>query len=277
MTAQILVPLYTLPDGNTECLAVHVAAFAGQLEADVNLLAHVVTIPNVTNIFGTALSDLPKLVAEAQASCRARGRLLERSIAAATEPSGIRVSKKEIESYSETFGDAAAFEARYNDLVLVGIRRGSPALTDVAQGLIFGSGRAIIVMPEEQDPSLADRIMIAWDGSRAAARAVLDSMNILRRAHAVTVVTVTGEKALSSNSGARLVEYLSAHRVKAHVTSVELQERSIGAVLWEQAALSESNFVVMGAFGHSRLREFVLGGATRDVLHDMQLPVLFAH
>jgi nucleotide-binding universal stress UspA family protein len=277
MKTQLLVPLYTLPEGNSERFALHVAAFAGQANADISTLMHVVTFPNVTNVFGKALVDLPKLLAEAKAACRAEGGKLERAIAAAVAPAGISVTTKEIESYSNTFGDAAAEEARYSDLVLVGMPKGNAALRETAQALLFGSGRPVVVVPEEKAPSTFDRVMVAWDGSRPAARAVLDAMDLLRRAMDVTVVTVEGEKALATKSGARLVDFLGAHGVKARWISVDLEDRPISEVLWNQAILDSSNLVVMGAFGHSRLREFVLGGATRGVLADLRLPVLFSH
>ena len=277
MKTQLLVPLYTLPEGNSERFALHVAAFAGQANADIGTLMHVVTFPNVTNVFGKALVDLPKLLAEAKAACRAEGGKLERAIAAAVAPAGISVTTKELESYSNTFGDAAAEEARYSDLVLVGMPKGNAALRETAQALLFGSGRPVVVVPEEKAPSTFDRVMVAWDGSRPAARAVLDAMDLLRRAMDVSVVTVEGEKALASRSGARLVDFLAAHGVKARWISVDLEDRPISEVLWNQAILDGSNFLVMGAFGHSRLREFVLGGATRGVLADLRLPVLFSH
>lgn len=277
MKTQLLVPLYTLEDGNTDRIAPHVSALASRAEAAVKALMHVVTFPNVTNVFGRNVVDVPRLVAEAKAACRARAKSLERALAAALQPAGIALTTAEVECFSTAFGDVSAEEARYHDLALVGIGEGNAALVDVAQAMLFGSGRPVVVVPEDKPPSSFDRVMIAWDGSRPAARAVLDAMGILKRASEVSVVTVEGDKPLPAQSGIRMVDFLGAHEVKARWTSVDLGDLPIAEILWDQAAAKNANLLVMGAFGHSRLREFVLGGATRSVLHDMQMPVLFSH
>lgn len=277
MKTQLLVPLYTLEDGNSERLAPHVAALAGQAEASVKALAHVVTFPNVTHVFGKSLIDVPRLVADAKAACRAQGKKLELALASAFQPAGIGMTTAEVECFATAFGDASAEEARYHDLVLFGIPKGSAAIIDTAQAILFGSGRPVVLVPEEKAPSSFDRVTVAWDGSRPAARAVLDAMDLLKRATEVTVVTIEGDKPVPGKSGVRVVDFLGAHGVKARWKSVELSARPIADVLWEQAAASGANLVVMGAFGHSRVREFILGGATRSVIHDLRLPVLFSH
>jgi nucleotide-binding universal stress UspA family protein len=121
-------------------------------------------------------------------------------------------------------------------------------------------------------------VMIAWDGSRVAARAVNDARIILERAAKVTVAVIIDEKALPDQSlGARLARYIAAHGL--HVDHAEIQGggRPIADVLQDEAARIGAGVLVMGGFGHSRMREFVLGGATRGILENLRMPVLMSH
>jgi len=151
----------------------------------------------------------------------------------------------------------------------------------VAECVIFGSGRPTIVLPEapkRSDPLSLDVIGVAWDFSRPAARAIADAMPILERAKTVRVVTITQEKRIDAKrSGAELIRHLAFHGIEIVVEEEEAAGRSIGQALEDYATAHDLDLLVMGAYGHSRLRDFVLGGATKTVIAHPPLPVLLSH
>jgi nucleotide-binding universal stress UspA family protein len=122
------------------------------------------------------------------------------------------------------------------------------------------------------------RVMVAWDHSRTAARALHDSIPFLRLAEEVTLVAVGGEKRFQTSPDPATIETALAQKgLNARFKQIHLGEASIGQALQGHALQCGADLLVMGAFGHSRLREFILGGATQEVLDDPQLPVLMSH
>jgi nucleotide-binding universal stress UspA family protein len=167
--------------------------------------------------------------------------------------------------------------ARLRDLTIVPTR----AFEDqwIAESLIFGAGRPILVLPPTSKTFALGTVIVAWDFSQAAARAVSDSIPLLEKAKQVRIVTVTNEKAFDSKRSAEEVaKNLSRHGIEVVVDKVDAAGRPVGEVLKAQAARSNADLMVMGAYGrHSRLREFVLGGATEEVVRMPSLPVLLSH
>ena len=147
--------------------------------------------------------------------------------------------------------------------------------------MIFGSGRPVIVLPEvpKRNVSLSlDAVGVAWDFSRPAARAVADALPILKRAGTVRVVTITDEKKIDTRrTVADLARHLERHGIEIVVDEVEARGRRIGQALEQYAAAHDLGLLVMGAYGHSRLRDFVLGGATKSIVANPPLPVFLAH
>lgn len=151
------------------------------------------------------------------------------------------------------------------------------------EDVIFGSGRPTILLPAMSDritpaPVSLDLVAVAWDHSRAAARALADAMPILEKAKRVLVFTVFNEKPVDANrSGEFVDQHLRLHGVNATVERVDAGTRSIGTAIEEYVTANHADMLVMGAFGHSRLREFILGGATRSILNRPPVPVLLAY
>jgi len=148
------------------------------------------------------------------------------------------------------------------------------------EAIIFGAGRPTLVVPEAPAarPFELNRVIVAWDFSRAAARAVSDAIPILEKAREVCVLTVTNEKTIPSRrSSSELAKNLSRHGIEVVVEEVDAAGRAIGDVLAAQIAVRSADLLVMGAYGHSRLRKFVLGGATRSILTKPPIPVLCSH
>ena len=177
--------------------------------------------------------------------------------------------------------DVFAKVARRFDLAIMGqAEPDTPALERLlVEAALFDSGRPVLIVPYIQRKGLTlDRVIVAWDGSRSAARAVADAMPLLVRAKATEVLTVANEPAKSDEMpGADVAHHLARHGVKVEVDSIVTIETDIASTILSHAADISADFLVMGAYGHSRLREFVLGGVTRGILGSMTLPTLMSH
>ncbi len=122
--------------------------------------------------------------------------------------------------------------------------------------------------------------MVAWDASREAARAVSDALPILERASSVAVVSVNPRSRDFGHGdvpGADIALHLARHGVKVDVQRIETRDLDVGNALLSHVASESADLLVMGGYGHSRLREMVLGGATRTILGEMTVPVLMSH
>jgi nucleotide-binding universal stress UspA family protein len=147
----------------------------------------------------------------------------------------------------------------------------------IAEGALFESGRPLIMVPYIHKAGLKlERVMVCWDGNRPAARAVADAMPILRRAGQVDVVIV--EKAKSDEMpGADVAEHLARHELNVAVQRIAPGDLDVKDALLNYAADSAADMIVMGGYGHSRMREFILGGVTRGMLASMTIPTLLSH
>jgi nucleotide-binding universal stress UspA family protein len=183
-----------------------------------------------------------------------------------------------------TFGGAAtvfAQIARRFDLAVVGQAQREGGASDelLVEGALFESGRPLVVVPYIQKRGLTlERVLACWDGGRTAARAIGDAMPFLERAKAVDIVIVAEErKGGDEINGANMGEHLARHGVTANVKRIAKGDLAIEDVLLSYAADSGADFMVMGGYGHSRLREFILGGVTRGILGSMTVPVMMSH
>jgi nucleotide-binding universal stress UspA family protein len=160
--------------------------------------------------------------------------------------------------------------ARLRDLSVFPIKAEDESQRSLVEALIFESGRPVLLLPETATRQLSssfDRVAVAWDHSRPATRAVADALPMLRAAKHVHVVTVVDEKHLHKpGSGAELCKHLAGHGVEVTFDKIQAKGRAIGDVLEAFAVERSIDLLVMGAYGHSKLREFILGGATKHVL-----------
>ena len=178
-------------------------------------------------------------------------------------------------------GDVFARLARVRDLSIIGQSRSSGEWTDSAilEGALFSSGRPVLIVPYIQTgPFKVDRVLLCWDGSASAARAVADSLPLLERSKSVEVVTITNkDDNRSSVPGADLAHNLARHGLTVDLKRVVAPELEVSDAILSHAADTSADLIVMGGYGHSRVREFVLGGTTRSVLSSMTVPTLMSH
>jgi nucleotide-binding universal stress UspA family protein len=188
-----------------------------------------------------------------------------------------RILDASVAGAADLFGRAA----RRFDLAVVGQARPKEGASEdlLIEGALFESGRPIVVVPHVQTRGVTlERVLVCWDGSRPAARAIADGMPFLRRAKAIDIVAVSGER----GKGSELVGTNMARHLARHGLAIELKRVSAGNVdvpsaIAAYAVEIGADFMVMGGYGHSRLREFILGGVTRTVLASSTIPVLMSH
>jgi nucleotide-binding universal stress UspA family protein len=149
----------------------------------------------------------------------------------------------------------------------------------IVEAALFESGRPVLIVPYIQKGALKlDNVMVCWDGGRAAARAFADAVPFLARAKAVEVITVTDEPGKDGEiAGADIAHHLARHGLKVEVERLVAGEIDAASKILSYAADTGTDFIVMGGYGHSRLREVVLGGVTREMLRSMTVPVLMSH
>lgn len=174
--------------------------------------------------------------------------------------------------------------ARYADLLIV--EQAQPPSDDAepwgsVERVVLVAGRPVLVFPYAGEPAaIGERVLIAWNASREATRALTDALPLLVGARQVDVLTVDAEPRPAGHGempGADIALYLARHGVRANVQPTYGADIGVGEWLLSRAADLGSDLIVMGAYGHSRLRELVLGGATRTMLEAMTVPVLMAH
>ena len=160
--------------------------------------------------------------------------------------------------------------ARLADLSMVPIKPNDGQSEEVAERLIFESGRPILILPEESAgdlPVVFDRVMIAWDHTAPAARAVADALPLLEDAADVRVVTATDNRTQAEmESGAALVRHLAEHGIRATFETTRIDGSSVGKIFEAYVRKNAIDLLVMGAYRHSRLNEIVWGGATKTVI-----------
>jgi nucleotide-binding universal stress UspA family protein len=178
--------------------------------------------------------------------------------------------------------ETVSLHARYSDITVIG-QSEPDADSDrlLAEHLVLAVGRPLLVVPYAgKFPTIGQRVLVAWNGSREATRAIHDALPILAAAKAVHVVAVNpggGAKGHGDVPGADISLHLSRHGISATCHNIASEELNVGQMLLSRAADEDVDLIVMGAYGRSRLSELVLGGVTHHMLRHMTVPVLMSH
>jgi nucleotide-binding universal stress UspA family protein len=172
-----------------------------------------------------------------------------------------------------------SWRGRVSDVCVLGL---PPAGSDGRFGIedwLFGSGRPCLLYPDRCKQTLSlEHVLICWDFSKSAARAVVDALPLLQNAARAHIAVFRGEKDLPlKDAGAHLIAFLAAHGVRCEADDVQIGDQTIGRAVLDYAARTDADLLVMGAYGHSRMQEFLLGGATREILDRSTLPLLMSH
>jgi len=190
--------------------------------------------------------------------------------------------------WRETEGDAidtTTMHARHSDIAILGQPNPEEGFSasprNLPQVVALSAGRPVLVLPYAGSyRSVGERVLVAWNASREAARAVNDALPILKRSKQVTVLAINPKKGTDGHGqvpSADISTHLARHGVKAIAAQTVAPDEDVGDVILSRAADEGADLIVMGCYGHSRLHELVLGGASRDLFAHMTVPVLLAH
>lgn len=272
----ILVTLTSYPEPTPISVAEDAVAIAAALGAHLAAVACEVHV----EIPGHFLSGgiVPGIVAGEAAKSRKNAQSLLAAFDAAADKAGVAHETILEKAPTSAVQDLLVDYARLRDLTIVSVPEGYDQW--YAEAVIFGSGRPTLILPESprSRPFELGTVVVAWDFSRAAARAVADALPLLEKAKKVRIVTVANEKEFDTkHSAEELAKNLARHGIDVVLDKVDAKDKAIGDVLEAYVAAQRADVLVMGAYGHARWREFILGGATRNLLSKPPLPILFSH
>ena len=284
----ILLLLDTYPEPTPASAIDDAVVLAQAMGARISALACAIMLPGTGNILADTLLDVPTILVEEGGKSLSNAEAVLSRFHRAAEERGIFQ-----EGILDRFPKAAISDlfiehARVRDLTIVPIpdeetvgRLSTESMVGYAEQIVFGSGRPTIFLQRNRmsERKVAiDTVIVGWDCSRPASRAVADALPILEVAKQVIVVTVTITKpAESKASVAALARNLTHHGVQVALETVDADGQEIGKVLLNYVASRGADLLVMGAYGHSRLRETVFGGTTRSLLERSSTPILLAH
>jgi nucleotide-binding universal stress UspA family protein len=267
--------ILTYSDGSkgTEHRLSAAVRLARQQDAHLIVLAFGFTPDLPPSFDGSAPVSLPPSTAEPEAEERAR------AAAGMITRAGIRGESVPVACSILRFPQELGEAARFADLVVLGRPYGDAAAETGAsalEGALFNGDAPVLVFPDGVDRLDAATVLIAWNGSREALRAVRRAMPFLRAARQVQIA-IFGRSMPEPMPGERLATMLSRQGIRADILVQIPAEGGVAASIRRCALETGAGLVVMGAYGHSRFREYVVGGATRDYLADFAVPVLMAH
>lgn len=275
----LLLALTTYPEPTPVTAVEDAVDLAAALGAKLSAVACEAKMKTPRNVVADYLLDIPAMVAAELQKSAVNAQSLLALFEAAAGKKGVLGERFQPQCMTAEVPDVFTGLARLRDLTLVPVPTGDFIDQWYAEAVIFGAGRPVMILPHRRQrtaPFKLGSVMIAWDGSRTAARAVADALPILE-AGRVHVLTVTDEKEIQAHAAEDLAASLARRGIQAELHRVPSEGRRIGDVLETQVAVCSADLLVMGAFGHSRLRQFILGGATRSMLSRPPVPILMSH
>ena len=217
-----------------------------------------------------------------QAEARKHAEAVATAFDEATRHAGVSAETHRIEVGTGDVPTRFAHIARRFDLSVIGQferDRDHRTTNIVIEAALFESGRPVLIVPFIQTDRLKlDHVLVCWDGSRAATRAIADAMPFLTRSGKTSVIVADTQNAQSTDlPGTNIATHLTHHGVNATIERIPVSKIDVSNTILSYAADAGADLIVMGGYGHSRLREFILGGTTRGMLVSMTKPTLMSH
>jgi len=245
---------------------------------------HVIDIPSANYFYGAAMPFVPanpeEIVERIRAEATEAAKPLERAFRDCLGRNNLEGEWRLVEGAPAS---TVALHARYTDLTIVGQpNRAEPQDADaVTVTTVMTSGRPVLAVPFTGEfPTLGERVLVAWNASREAARALNDALPLLKGAQQVTVLAINPQRGVGGHGdvpAADIALHLARHGLRAEATHTVARDISDGEALLSYAADIGADLIVAGAYGHSRARELVFGGVTRTLILEMTAPVLLSH
>jgi len=249
--------------------------------------AHLIALyvmPTPEFYVSTELPAPVALVEQHEAFHRKRCSELEKQFSEATAATDYVAEWREVNARTMSVAAAVTDVARTVDVIVMGQQSSqSEAYSSsvLPEDVILACARPVIVVPEEKAlPASINTVFVAWDGREQAVRALFDALPLLREAHNVRIHSINdrspGRYRILTSTG-ELANTLSRHGVNVTLSESESGAGEVGDDIVQYANDSGADLMVMGAYGHTRIREYVFGGVTRKILHEMPVPVLMSH
>jgi nucleotide-binding universal stress UspA family protein len=274
----ILLTLTSYPDPTPVSVVQDAVSFAATFGAHLSAISCEVRVEVPGHFLAGSIANLPGIVVGEAEKSRKHAKNLLAAFDAAAETAGVphEIFLEKCPTYRVP--DLLVDYARLRDLTIMPV----PESYDqwYAETVIFESGRPTLILPTAPRPRPLElgTVAVAWDFSRAAARAVSDALPLLEKAKRVRVLTVINEKDLDTRHCAEeLAKNLARHGIDVVLDKIDADRKPIGEIIEAYVNSHRVDVLAMGAYGHSRWREFVLGGATKSLLSRPPLPILFAH
>lgn len=274
----ILLTLTSYPEPTPVSAVEDAVAIAAALGAHLAAVSCEVHVQLPGNLLSGSIGNISGIVAGEAEKSRQSARGLLAAFDAAADKAGVPHETITEKCPTIDVPEVLVDYARLHDLTIVPV----PESYDqwYAESVIFESGRPTLILPETPRARAFElnTVVVAWDFSRAAARAISDALPLLERAKKVRVLTVGNEKAFDTkHSAEELAKNLARHGIDVVLDKVNADGRPIASVLEAYALSHKADVLVMGAYGHARWREFILGGATQSLLSKPPLPILLSH
>lgn len=277
----VLFEIDTYADPTSVAAVGQAVGFASAIGCTLTGMAVQIDIKVPDNWLAEQLLHIDRLAGIEEAKSLDTANATLKRLAAAATAAGVRHEGVIVRAELHGVGPFMARQARTRDLCMVALGDQFDHQRAVAEDVLFRSGRPILIFHPDRAPlprGQLKRVAIAWDGSRCSARAASDAIPMLGKAQDVRVFTVIGEKAGATSGLAQdLTRHLAAHGVTAAADEIDGRNRPIGASLDAYCEEYKPDLLVMGGFGSSRLKEFVLGGATEHMLGNGRVATFLSH
>lgn len=277
MSFDFFFPVLTYPDPTPVAGLTRALDMAASIGGILSPLIAEIDIPTLRNVLAEMLINISAMSADAEKQSRETG---DRIAAALTHLAGrlsLPITLARRKCTAVALPDRFAEAARTHDCALIVLDPAGQGHIELAEAILFGSGGPVLLCPSHEAPGHLLSVTVAWDGSRAAARAVRDALPVLKLAKSVTILTMDDDKPIEAVSVDGLRGFLAYHGIAAIHLSRQRSDAAAGEALQAFALDLGTGLLVMGAYGHSRFREFVLGGATASALHGPRLPIFMSH
>lgn len=239
---------------------------------------HVLSLPPIPSY---VLPQLPQSVLDMQLrTLEEESERLKAMFIAKCDAGGVNSEWRQVRGDT---AEAVELHSRYSDCVLIGQASkddpGDDLSEEMPEDLALHVGRPVLIVPCYGSFSkIGDRVLVAWNGTREATRAINDAIPFINKAHKVTVLVINPEEMASRHMpGADISLHLARHGIDTEAATARADDIEVGDIILSRAADLGADLIVMGAYGHSRFREMVMGGATRHILRHMTVPVLMSH